>query len=139
MPRGRNSSLPSTEENAVRYDKWLWAARLFKTRSLAAEAIDAGHLRVNGQRCKPGRTVHVGDRVELVRTSEVRELEVMGISALRGPAPIARTLYTETEESQHRRTEAAQLSKLAPAPTAGAPRPTKRQRRELTLWVYRNE
>lgn len=139
MSRGRQPDPLAAAEIAVRYDKWLWAARLFKTRSIAAEAIDAGHIKVNGQRCKPARIARAGDRIELIRGGEVRDLMVLGISALRGPATVAQTLYQETDDSRRRSAEAAALRRLAPAPTEGAARPTKRERRALDRWTNRGD
>lgn len=115
----------------VRIDKWLWAARFYKTRSLATAAIDAGHVRLNDQRCKPGRNVQPGDRIVLVRPGEEREVVVRALSVLRGPASVAQTLYEETQESLARREQAAALRKLTGAPLPASGRPTKRDRRAI--------
>lgn len=133
MPRGRNSPQATehnTSETSVRVDKWLWAARFYKTRSLATEAIDAGHVRVNEQRYKPGRLIRVGDVVQINRNGDERELVVQALSLRRGPASEAQGLYEETPLSIERRAAAAALRDLAPSPD-GAGRPTKRDRRNL--------
>jgi ribosome-associated heat shock protein Hsp15 len=117
----------------LRLDKWLWAARLYKTRSLATDEIAKGRVTVNGQLAKAAREVHVGDRV-LVRHGAVeRTLQVLALSAVRGPAAIAQTLYEETAESVAARRRAAELRRLAPEPAHSIEqgRPTKRDRRDL--------
>ncbi|AUN94026.1 RNA-binding S4 domain-containing protein [Pseudazoarcus pumilus] len=132
MPSSRHlqqSAAPTPE--AVRVDKWLWAARFYKTRSLATQAIDAGHVRVNGQRSKPARELHRGDLVHITRGSLEIEFKVEALSAVRGPAPVARTLYAETEESIARRAAAAELRRLAPVAAPHGGRPTKRDRRRI--------
>ncbi|MGV6857679.1 MAG: RNA-binding S4 domain-containing protein [bacterium] len=86
-------------DNKVRLDKWLWASRFFKTRSLASAAVSGGKVHCNGQRCKPSRTVNIGDELEIHRGLERYVVTVEGLSEKRGPAPVARTLYTETAES----------------------------------------
>lgn len=131
MPRGRHPDPVTDPVQSVRIDKWLWAARFYKTRSLAITAIDAGHVRLNEQRCKPGRNVQSGDRVQLVRPGEEREVTIRAISAQRGPATVARSLYEETPESLARREEAAALRKAGSSLAPGGERPTKRNRREL--------
>lgn len=132
MPRGRNPHDENeAKRDAMRVDKWLWAARFYKTRSLATEAIDAGHVRVNGQRSKPARELHVGDLVHVTRGSLEIELSVEALSAVRSPAPVARALYAETEDSAARREAAAQLRRLAPAAAPIGARPTKRDRRRI--------
>jgi ribosome-associated heat shock protein Hsp15 len=118
----------------MRLDKWLWAARLFKTRGLAAEAADRERVRVNDLPAKPARELRVGDRIALRQESGlVRTLVVRGLSAVRGPAPVAQTLYEETPESLAARAQAAEARRLAPEPAATLTegRPTKRDRREI--------
>ncbi|HWH15522.1 MAG TPA: RNA-binding S4 domain-containing protein, partial [Miltoncostaeaceae bacterium] len=114
----------------VRLDRWLWAARFFKTRSLAAEAVQGGRVDVNGTRAKPSKELRVGDRVDLTIGSVAWTVDVRGLSDRRGPAPEAQRLYEETDESRERRERHAAQRRLAPAPGAdlGA-RPTKRDRR----------
>ena len=90
----------------VRLDLWLWAARFFRTRSLAKQAIDTGKVDVAGQRAKASRTVRVGDAMRIARGDEVFEIVVAGLSEQRGPASVAQTLYTESDESKTKRLEA---------------------------------
>lgn len=120
----------------VRLDKWLWAARLFKTRALAAEAVERDRVLVNGQPAKPGRSLKPGDRLALRQPGVVRELVVRGLSRVRGPAPQAQALYEETAESLAARARAAEARRLAPEPAAAIEqgRPTKRDRRQLADW-----
>ncbi|MCM0610714.1 MAG: RNA-binding S4 domain-containing protein [Ideonella sp. WA131b] len=127
------SSEPLTR---LRLDKWLWAARLCKTRALAADEIDKGRVRVNEQPVKPARELKVGDRVELRQGVVLRTLVVRGLSVMRGPAPVAQALYQETPESVAAREAAAERRRLAPEParTLGQGRPTKRDRRQLADW-----
>ena len=116
----------------VRIDKWLWAARFFKTRSLALDAIEFGRVRVEGQRVKPSREVHPGDRLLVVQGEQRIELIVLALSTIRGPANAARTLYAETPESTQRRERQAEVRRYAAEPAATlAGRPTKRDRRRL--------
>jgi ribosome-associated heat shock protein Hsp15 len=119
------------EEVEVRLDRWLWAARLLKTRPLAAEAVKGGHVEVNGRRLPPGRRVRIGDRVELVLGEVRREVVVRGVSERRGPASVAALLYEETAESIEAREQAAAERRLARETPRGGPRPTKRDRRRL--------
>lgn len=128
------NSLPLIDR--LRLDKWLWAARLYKTRALAADEVERGRVRVNGQPAKPGRELKAGDLVELRQDSVVRALVVQALSAVRGPAPLAQTLYAETEESRLAREAAAERRRLAPEPAATQTegRPTKRDRRDLADW-----
>jgi len=122
-----------TSEGKVRLDKWLWAARFYKTRSLSSEEIDKGRVRVNGAPAKPAREVRPGDVLELRIGHETRTVTVRGLSGVRGPAPVAALLYEETAESQRLRREAAELRRVAPEPALSQPmgRPTKRDRRQI--------
>jgi ribosome-associated heat shock protein Hsp15 len=117
----------------LRIDKWLWAARFFKTRSLASEEIDKGRVAVNGQEVKPAREVKAGDTVAVRRGGVTRTVVVKGVSAVRGPAPVAQQLYEETPESLREREQAAEQRRYAPEPALSIEngRPTKRGRREL--------
>ena len=117
----------------LRIDKWLWAARFYKTRSLAVEEIDKGRVRINDQEVKPSREVRMGDTVALRQGVVLRQLTVRGISDQRGPAPVAQQLYEETAESVERRTQAAEQRRLnsEPAESLEHGRPTKRDRRSL--------
>ena len=116
---------------SIRIDKWLWAARFFKTRSLAQEAVELGRVRLAGQRLKPSRDVKPGDRLTVERGEERFEIFVEKISAVRGPAPVAQTLYRETDESWEKRERASEMRKIAmePASTIAKGRPTKRDAR----------
>ncbi|MBL8243010.1 MAG: RNA-binding protein [Rhodanobacteraceae bacterium] len=116
----------------MRADQWLWAARFFKTRSLAKQAIDGGKIEVNGARCKPAKAVHVGDILSISRGSERIEVAVAVLSDKRGPAPVAAAMYAETEASvvrREREREAQRLSRMAYQPPEG--RPSKRDRRDI--------
>ena len=116
----------------LRLDKWLWAARFFKTRSLAADAIDGGKVKLNGHPVKPAREVKVGDTLDLSIGEAHWTVLVRAINAYRRPAPEARQLYEETEASRHAREQAAEARALAPAPGADLKgRPTKRDRRKI--------
>jgi ribosome-associated heat shock protein Hsp15 len=119
----------------MRIDKWLWAARFYKTRALAVEQLDHGRIDVNGVSAKPAREVKAGDTVVLRQSGGVqRTVRVQGLSNQRGPAPVAQQLYAETPDSIARREQQAQQRRLAPEPAATrsaehAGRPTKRDRR----------
>ncbi len=121
------------EVEGLRIDKWLWAARFYKTRSLAAEEIGKGRVQLNGQEAKASREVKVGDRVRLRQGPVLRDIVVRGLSAQRGPAPVAQQLYEETLESLAAREAAAQQRRFAaePAQAIEQGRPTKRDRREM--------
>ncbi len=121
------------EVEGLRIDKWLWAARFYKTRSLAAEEIGKGRVQLNGQEAKAAREVKVGDRVRLRQGPVLRDIVVRGLSAQRGPAPVAQQLYEETLESLAAREAAAQQRRFAaePAQAIEQGRPTKRDRREM--------
>jgi ribosome-associated heat shock protein Hsp15 len=116
----------------VRIDKWLWAARFFKTRSLAAEAVDGGKAELRGERVKPSKLVHLGDEVRVRLGPYLHIVIVRGLSDKRGPASVAQTLYEETEDSRVAREKHAwTLKHAAPQVDAGEGRPTKRDRRDL--------
>jgi ribosome-associated heat shock protein Hsp15 len=119
----------------MRIDKWLWAARFFKTRSLAAQAVDSGRIHLNDERCKPAKEIRAGDALR-VRAGETEwQVIVRELSDKRGPASVAQTLYEETVESRTRREEQAALRKLAKEPAREIKgRPTKRNRRVLSNW-----
>jgi ribosome-associated heat shock protein Hsp15 len=117
----------------LRIDKWLWAARFFKTRSLATEAVDNGRVRLDGERIKPAKTVKIDDKLLIDNGAEVWEVLVQGISDKRGAAPVARLLYTETHESVAKRENEQEARKLYREPgTTIKGRPTKRDRRALS-------
>ena len=119
-------------DESVRLDKWLWAARFFKTRSLATAAVNAGEVRVARERVKPARTVQEGDELQIRRGDNVTDIVVRALSAVRGPATVAQRLYEETDESRQRRAEASERRRLAPEPALDIKgRPTKRDARVL--------
>lgn len=117
----------------LRIDKWLWAARFYKTRSLAVEEIDKGRVRINELEAKPAREVKVGDTVSLRQGPVIRTLVVRGISSQRSAAPVAQQLYEETAESLALRAQAAEQRRLnqEPAGSLEHGRPTKRDRRDI--------
>lgn len=116
----------------MRVDKWLWAARFFKTRSLAAEAVAGGKVKVNDAVAKPAKEVKPGDHLRFRAGEQDWELLVKGLNVQRRPAAEARLLYDETPESLRQRTLAAELRRLAPTPGAERKgRPTKRERRQM--------
>lgn len=121
-------------DTRVRLDKWLWAARFFKTRALAAEEADRGRVSINGQHAKPAREVRVGDRIVLRQGTVERTVDVLGLSSVRGPAPVAQALYRETPESVAARERAAEARRQEPAVAIEHGRPTKRDRRQLADW-----
>ena len=116
----------------MRLDKWLWAARFFKTRSLATQAIDNGRVKLNGERAKPAREVKPGDRLDLHVGDFDWTLAVRALAMQRGPAPVAQALYEEDPASQARRQQQVSERKLAGNPAAAIKgRPTKRDRRQI--------
>lgn len=116
----------------VRIDKWLWAARFFKTRSLATRACDLGRIQSNGHPAKPAREVHPGDLLRVKTPAAEFEIEVLLLSEARGPAAVAQTLYRETENSRTLRAKLAEERKAAgPLDFLSEGRPSKRRRREL--------
>lgn len=118
--------------DSVRIDKWLWAARFFKTRSLATDAVDGGKVKLNGERVKPARGVKPGDTLEIDNGSTEWEVVVKALADKRGSASIAQTLYTETEKSIAERQRKAEQRKLFREPSEAIKgRPTKRDRRQL--------
>lgn len=117
----------------TRLDKWLWAARFFKTRSLATEAINRGHAQVDGKDVKPSREIKVGDTMDIWQAQIRKTIVVVGLSEQRGPAPVAQALYAETLESSAKRAAAQEQRRLSPEPAHSIEhgRPTKRDRRAL--------
>lgn len=127
------------EAHRMRLDKWLWSARLYKTRAVAAEAIEKGRVHVNGQPAKRSRELRCGDLLALRQGAQgeiARVLRVQALSDKRGPAPQAQRLYAETAESLAAREAAAKLRAqgVEPAAAISQGRPTKRDRRELAQW-----
>ncbi len=122
--------IEATPLAAVRLDVWLWAARFFKTRSLAKQAVETGKVDVAGQRPKSSRAVRVGEQLQISRGDDIYEVQVRGLSELRGPAPVAQQLYEESEASRARRTEAhAQRQAARNGYLPPEHRPDKRARR----------
>jgi ribosome-associated heat shock protein Hsp15 len=123
-------------ETGVRLDKWLWAARFFKTRSLAADEIAKGRVSVNGQVAKASRELRLGDLIGWRQSGLEREFHLRGLSGVRGPASVAQTLYEETPDSLARRARAAEQQRLAPEPALSheAGRPSKQDRRQRADW-----
>lgn len=116
----------------LRLDKWLWAARFFKTRSLATDAIERGRVKVNDERVKPARNVRIGDLLDIDNGSSEWQVRVEDLSDKRGPAPVAQQLYAETEWSVQRRQQEAERRHLFAEPAEAIHgRPTKRDRRQL--------
>ncbi|HEY1647636.1 MAG TPA: RNA-binding S4 domain-containing protein [Terracidiphilus sp.] len=117
---------------SIRIDKWLWAARFFKTRALASRACDLGRIQANGLKAKPARDVRPGDRLQIENEGGVFEVDVLGVSEIRGPAPVAQALYRETEAGREARLKLAEerkaMQQMAPLPER---RPSKRDRRRI--------
>ena len=129
------------EENneSIRIDKWLWAARFFKTRSLAADAVTGGKIDVNGARAKPSRIMRFGDKLNIRRGPYESTIVVKGLAKLRGPASEAQLLYEETEESIRRRELTSAQLKLERPPEFHSPgRPSKKDRRAVLRFTKRN-
>ncbi|MBA1192287.1 RNA-binding protein [Pseudomonas entomophila] len=121
----------SEEDDKVRLDKWLWAARFYKTRALAKAAIESGKVHCRGERCKPGKEPRVGDHFVLRTGFDERTVVVKALSVVRRGAPEAQTLYEETEDSIQRRQQAADLRKAGALGVTTDGRPTKKQRRQI--------
>lgn len=126
-------------DDRVRIDKWLWAARFFKTRSLATEAVDGGKVEVNGERAKPSKLIKLGDELRLRLGPYEHVLVVRALGERRGPASVAQGLYEETEASKHAREKLATQLRLAPAAFVyeDKGRPTKKDRRDLADFIDR--
>ncbi len=119
--------------DSLRIDKWLWAARFYKTRSLACDEVTKHRVQINGQDVKPAREVKVGDTLTVRQGNITKTVQVKGISAARGPAPVAQLLYEETPESIALRAKLAEQNRMAaePAHSIEHGRPTKRDRRQI--------
>ena len=126
--------------NSVRLDKWLWAARFFKTRSIATDAVESGKIKLNGERPKPAKSVKVGDKLEVRTGPYTFAIAVLGLSDKRGPAPVAQQLYAESPESLAAR---QLLSQQLRADAGSAPlfrgRPTKKARRQIVRFVAQQD
>jgi ribosome-associated heat shock protein Hsp15 len=119
--------------DSLRIDKWLWAARFYKTRSLACDEVTKHRVQINGQDVKPAREVKVGDTLTVRQGNIIKTVQVKGITAARGPAPVAQLLYEETPESTALRAKLAEQNRMAtePAHSIEHGRPTKRDRRQI--------
>lgn len=122
----------------VRLDKWLWAARFFKTRGRAKEAIDGGKIHLNGQRSKPSKEVAIGDTLSITQGYDTRIVKVLGLSEHRGGAPAAQGLYEETQESQEKRALIAEQRRAAGSHVSPEGRPSKRDRRLIHQFRDKN-
>lgn len=130
---------PVSNDDRVRIDKWLWAARFFKTRSIATKAVNGGHVHVNGARVKPARMIQIGDALVIRRGHVEFEVIVQGVSERRGPAVQARTLYEETADSVKRREQDARDRRLQkPLDTPPDKKPDKRERRRIRKFLRRD-
>jgi len=136
----KNNAQCSDDLQPVRLDRWLWAARYYKTRSLAKQAIDGGKVHLNGQRSKPSRAVHIGDEVSVSKGTEKFQLTVLQLAEKRGPATVAQKLYQELEESIKKRTETAEMRKIQHrSEYASNGKPDKRQRRKIHQFKHQSE
>lgn len=124
--------------SGVRLDKWLWAARFFKTRAKAKEAIDGGKVHLGGHRCKPSKEVVAGDTLNITQGFDEKTIIVQEVSEKRGSAPIAQTLYQETPESEEKRALLAEQRKAAGAHVRSEGRPTKKNRRLIHQFRDKN-
>jgi ribosome-associated heat shock protein Hsp15 len=117
----------------MRLDKWLWAARFYKTRSIATDEISKGRVQVNGQTAKPSKELRIGDTLQIRQGQVSRTLQIKALAEYRGPAPVAQALYEESPESMATRLAAAELRRLSPEPASHIEhgRPTKKDRRQL--------
>lgn len=132
-----NQSSPNSI--SVRLDKWLWAARFYKTRSLARNMIDGGKVHYNGQRAKPSKLVEVGAEIRLRQGHEEKTIEVVKLSEQRQGAPIAQTLYRETDSSRERREHNSEMRRLHAHNPSPEKRPDKKQRRDILKFKQGND
>ncbi|PIE57787.1 MAG: RNA-binding protein [Desulfobulbus propionicus] len=125
--------------DTVRIDKWLWAARFFKTRSLASKAVSGGHVHVGGKRVKPARGIQTGDQLSITKGTLIFEITVLALSDRRGPARVAQNLYVESPESINRRALAREERRLVRSPAAKPDRrPDKRDRRKIRAFLKKD-
>jgi len=122
----------------LRVDKWLWAARFFKTRALAGRACELGRIESNGQAAKPAREVRVGDSLHVKNDSGEFVVEVLALSEMRGPAAVAQTLYRETDASREARALLAEQKKAMPTFDFPEGKPSKKERRDMERWRRRS-
>ncbi|MDU8923460.1 ribosome-associated heat shock protein Hsp15 [Pasteurellaceae bacterium LIM206] len=133
----KNSSQQKAADDDVRLDKWLWAARFYKNRTLAKEMIDGGKVHYNGQRTKPNKSVEIGAKIRLRQGNDEKEIVVTALSTQRRGAPEAQRLYQETEQSVKAREDMALARKMNTMPSPDH-RPTKKERRDLLKFKYRD-
>jgi ribosome-associated heat shock protein Hsp15 len=132
--------MSESESSKIRIDKWLWAARFFKTRSLASDAINGGHVHLNGSRIKTSRAVAIGDELRIQRGHEQMVVMVQALSDKRGPAAVAQTLYAETEASRTAREQSAEQRRLQSAGVSLPDRrPNKHERRNIIRFIRDQE
>src|SRR5450830_496819 len=129
--RGIQVAQKAEEDDKVRLDKWLWAARFYKTRALAKAAIESGKVHCRGERCKPGKEPRVGDEIQIRTGFDERTVVVQALSLVRRGAPEAQTLYAETEQSLAKREAAAAQRKAGALGLTTDGKPSKKQRRDL--------
>ena len=132
-------NMQTTQPARVRIDKWLWAARFFKTRGLAAEAVTGGHVHINGERSKPSHPIKIGDVLKITKAGSTFVITVKALAERRGSAAVAQTLYEEDAESVACREQQRMLYKLnALASPRPLKRPNKRERRQLKAWLEKS-
>ncbi|WP_386687641.1 ribosome-associated heat shock protein Hsp15 [Lonepinella sp. MS14437] len=136
--KSKKSYSESDKDDEVRLDKWLWAARFYKTRTIAKEMIDGGKVHYNGQRTKPNKTVEVGANIKLRQGNEEKEIKVTALSTQRRGAPEAQLLYRETEQSIIVREKMALARKMNTMPHPDR-RPNKKERRELIQFKHQDD
>ena len=142
MPRQQAShrNLDPEKHQSLRIDKWLWAARFYKTRSLASDAVKTGKVQVNGERAKPSKEISVGDTLTIKQAYFSKTITVSNLSNRRGPATIAETLYQETPESITHRQRLKEIQQAQPAiRRSGQGRPTKRERRQIISFTSKDK
>ncbi|WP_455201609.1 RNA-binding S4 domain-containing protein [Kaarinaea lacus] len=142
MPRqqvSRRNQEPEKQQS-LRIDKWLWAARFYKTRSLASDAVKTGKVQVNGEKAKPSKEVSVGDTLTIKQAYFSKTITVSNLSSRRGPASVAETLYEETPESIANRERLKEIQQAQPAiRRSGQGRPTKRERRQIISFTAKDK
>lgn len=141
MPRQQASHRNQAPENqqSLRIDKWLWAARFYKTRSLASDAVKTGKVQVNGEKAKPSKEIGIGDTLTIKQAYFSKTITVSALSNRRGPASVAETLYEETSESVTNRARLKEIQQAQPAiRRSGQGRPTKRERRQIISFTSKD-
>ena len=142
MPKqqtSRNHQIPNSQQS-LRIDKWLWAARFYKTRSLASDAVKTGKVLVNGEKAKPSKEIDVGDTLTIKQAYFSKTVVVLNLSNRRGPATVAATLYEETPESIGNRERLKEIQQAQPAiRRSGQGRPTKRERRQIIAFTAKDK